>query len=57
MLRFLAAVLLLLAISTAGMTQTTPTSRSDSIKTIAQLKDFPVVELRRYAVREGERER
>lgn len=56
MLRFLAGILSVIAVSASAMPQTPLTSGSNSTKAIAHLKDFQVIELRRYTTKEGERQ-
>lgn len=56
LLRWFAAVLVLLTVSTAAIAQNNPAINGNSLKTIAHLKDFQVIELRRYTIKEGERE-
>jgi hypothetical protein len=55
MLRFLAGILSLIAVSASVMAQANLTIGSNSMRTIAHLKDFQVIELRRYTIKEGER--
>jgi NIPSNAP len=54
MLRWLAGVLLLA--SALAIAQSHPTFNGNSLATVAHLKDFQVIELRRYTIKEGERE-
>ena len=56
MRQLLAGVLSLLAISASAMAQTNPTIDNGSLGTITHLKDFQVVEIRRYTIKAGERE-
>jgi hypothetical protein len=56
MLRILAATLFLIAVSASAMAQGNPAIDTNSMKTIAHLKDFQVIELRRYTIKKGERE-
>ena len=56
MLRFLAGILSVIAVSASAMPQAALTSGSNSTKAIAHLKDFQVIELRRYTTKEGERQ-
>ena len=56
MLRFLAGVLSLIAISVSATAQANLTVDSASMGTIAHLKNFQVIEFRRYTIKEGERE-
>jgi hypothetical protein len=56
MRRILAATLFLIAVSASAMAQGNPAIDTNSMKTIAHLKDFQVIELRRYTIKKGERE-
>jgi len=56
MLRVLAAILSLIAASLTATAQTDLTMDNSSMRTIAHLKDFQVIELRRYTIKGGERE-
>jgi hypothetical protein len=55
MLRFLTAILVLI-MSPVLLAQTAPTGGNNSMERVKHLKDFQVVEFRRYTVKEGERE-
>jgi hypothetical protein len=56
MRRFLHAVLPLVAFSSVALAQPKPRDQANPLETVAHLKDFPVVELRRYTIKPGERE-
>jgi hypothetical protein len=55
MLRFLTTLLLLTA-STMAFAQTSQNTGSKALERVKHLKDFQVIELRRYTVKEGKRE-
>lgn len=54
--RWLAGVLVLVTVSTSAVGQRNSAVDGNSIRTVGHLKDFPVIELRRYTIKEGERE-
>jgi hypothetical protein len=55
-MRVLVGLLFLIATSTLALAQTAQPIRNDRMKNAEHLKDFQVIEFRRYTVREGERE-
>jgi hypothetical protein len=55
MLRFL-TIILLLTVSATALAQTDQNSRNKAMDRVKHLKDFQVIEFRRYTVKEGERE-
>lgn len=56
MIRFSAGLLLLLAGSVAGLAQSDQSRAAKAMERVKHLKDFSVVELRRYTIKDGERE-
>jgi NIPSNAP len=56
MRHFLRVALSLIVISSPVIAQAGATNHGDSTKTTANLEDFSVIELRRYTIKEGERE-
>ena len=55
-MRFLAGLLLIVAVCNLMPTQTDQTIRSNAIDPAANLKDFQVIEFRRYTIKPGGRE-
>jgi hypothetical protein len=55
-LRLLGKVLVVIVVSVSALAQNDASSDVNALQSIAHLKDFPVVEFRRYTIKEGERE-
>ncbi len=55
MLRYLVEILFLITLSTTTLAQTNQSAGSKGMENIKHLKDFQVIELRRYTIKDGER--